>query len=41
MDKFLEKLDKFPEGKTSFLDLEMQLQESEDMTPEQKKEFGI
>lgn len=37
MDKYVETLDQFPKGKTSFLELEMQLQESEDMTSEQKK----
>lgn len=37
MDNYLEKLDKFPKEKTSIFELEMQLHESEDMTPEQKK----
>lgn len=37
MDKYLKNLDQFPKEKTSFLELEMQLQESEDMTSEQKK----
>ncbi|WP_348673894.1 DUF4209 domain-containing protein [Duncaniella dubosii] len=37
MSNYLEELDKFPEKKISFSELEMQLQESENMTPEQKK----
>lgn len=41
MGNNLEDLDKFPEEKTSFTELEMYLQESEDMTPEQKENLKL
>lgn len=37
MENYIEELDKFPESKTSFTELEMNLRESKDMTPEQRK----
>ena len=37
MENYIEELDKFPESKTSFTELEMNLRESKDTTPEQRK----
>lgn len=39
MENYIEKLDKFPEYKTSFTELEMNLRDSKDMTPEQRKDL--
>lgn len=39
MENYIEELDMFPEKKTSFSELEMNLRESKDMTPEQRKDL--
>lgn len=39
MNKYLDEFDKVPKEKTSFIELEMKMQKSEDMTPEQKKDL--
>ena len=39
MENYIEELDKFPECKPSFTELEMNLRDSKDMTPEQRKDL--